>query len=91
MGDRIDQQPVVAKRIENRRRIGGAGGGESGYALFGAGELVVKELRQRVIDRIGARGAGAAEKKENGEEARKIHDQRLVVKNCCRRSPGPAS
>ena len=54
----IDEQPIVAERLQNgcglRRRLGGQ------FADRGCGlrKLVVEELRQRVVDGVGAGGAG---------------------------------
>ena len=73
MGDRIDQQAVVAERVEDRRRVGGAGRRKRIDALFGAGEFVVEEFRQRVVDGVGARRGCAAEKEQDGDEARERH------------------
>ncbi len=77
MRDRIDQQAIVAERLEDRRRIRRPARREFADRLFGARELVVEELRQRVVERVGAREARAAEEDEGGEQARDRHGERL--------------
>ena len=50
----IDQQAVVAERIQNRRRLRGRFGRQFADCGLSLRELVGEELGQRVVERIGA-------------------------------------
>jgi hypothetical protein len=84
MRDRIDQQAIVAERLEDRRRIRGPARREFADRLFGARELVVEELRQGVVERVGAREARAAQEEKGGEQARDRHGERLLWREAVR-------
>ncbi len=64
---RIDQQAVVAERVENRRSLRRRGGGQLIDRLQSIGKLVGEKQRQRIVEAIGPRRAGTSEAAEEGE------------------------
>ena len=53
----IDHEAIVAERVQNGGRLRRRLGGQFADRGCGLGKLVVEEPRQRVVDRVGARGA----------------------------------
>ena len=62
----IDQQAIVAERLENRRGLRRRLGRQFGDRLLGLRKFVVEKLRQRVVERV---GAGDGRKREQGQNA----------------------
>ena len=60
----IDQQAIVAERFEDRRSLGRRFRREFADRCLGLGKLVVEKARQRIVQRVGAGGAGHEEKNE---------------------------
>ena len=72
----IDQQPVVAERVQDRRRLRRRLGGQFADRLLALRKLVVEESGQRVVERVGAsralrRRATTAQRRVRAERADK--------------------
>ena len=67
----VDQQPIVAERIQDRRGLRWGLGGELADRLLALGKLVVEKLRQRVVERVGAGDSGDDETRKEREDAQR--------------------
>ena len=65
----IDQQAIVAKRLQNGRGLRRRFGRQFADRGLRLREFVVEKLRQRVVDSVGAGSACEHEKRENAERA----------------------
>ena len=81
----IDEQSVVAERVQNgrglRRRLGRQFA-DRGLRLR---EFVFEKLRQRVVDRVGASSACDDEKREDADRAEEPQTERRRARNLERR------
>ena len=73
----VDQKPIVAERFQDRGGLRRRLGREFADRRLGLGKLVVEKPRQRIVERVGARGAGeeeACEEREGAQrESKPIH------------------
>ena len=74
MVGRVEQQPIVAERVENRCGLRGRLGRELADRLLRLGKLVGEEFRQRVVERVGARGRREQQTREERENAQRERD-----------------
>ena len=79
----IDQQAIVAERLQNGRGLRRRLGRQLADRSLGLREFVVEKLRQRVVDRVGAGGgrereqrAGRRAREERGEQRRARNHER---------------
>ncbi len=68
---RVEQETIVAERVQDRGGLRRRFGREFADRLLGLGKLVVEKFRQRVVERVGARGAGeeAGRRRARGRSA----------------------
>ncbi len=65
----IDQEPIVAERVQNSRSLWRGLSGQLGDRRCGLGKLVVQKLGQRVVDGVGAGGGCEHKQRDDAKRA----------------------
>ena len=80
----VDQKPIVAERFEDRGGLRRRLGREFADRRLGLGKLVVEKPRQRIVERVGARGAGEDEACKERKDAQR--DSEPIIANIAKQS-----
>ena len=75
----VEQQSVVAQSFENLCRLRRRLGGQLADRFLALRELVGEEAGERIVERIGARGDGEQEAREEREHAKRERRSSIAI------------